>query len=57
FGNGPPEGLICILNYVRDKSRVQQGPVMYFGYKYGPTPCNQGTTVQYTSAHRHPFYP
>nr|AAD38300.1 unknown protein [Oryza sativa Japonica Group] len=42
----------CVI----DKSRVQQGPIMYFGYKYDPTPCNQGTSVQYTSAHRHPFY-
>ncbi|BAD45042.1 hypothetical protein [Oryza sativa Japonica Group] len=32
FSKGPLEGLIRILNYVRYKSRVQQGSIMYLGW-------------------------
>ncbi len=32
---------MCIVEFVRDKSRVQQGHIMYPGYKYDPNPCKQ----------------
>src|SRR5512136_2506379 len=46
FGQKSAAKTYGILEFVRDKSRVRQGHILYLGYKYDPNPCNQTTIVQ-----------
>ncbi len=46
FGQKSTAKTYGILEFVRDKSRVRQGHILYLGYKYDPNPCNQTTQVQ-----------
>ncbi len=55
FGQKSTAKTYGILEFVRDKSRVRQGHILYFGYKYDPNLCNQLTTVQYNLGASPPF--
>ncbi len=56
FGQKSAAKTYGILEFVRDKSRVRQGHILYLGYKYDPNPCNQTTHVQYNLGASPPFY-